>query len=199
ASSKNQTEKDKNQSNKNRDDQKPRQSAKKAQNEAANKPAKEEKVAERRKRRDSRRNVRVEKTPVETKEETLAANAEPVTTTEPVSVEPKVEQQNAAQANEGETENRSRSRRSPRHMRAAGQRRKKDKEEENSSNTSADNNGEKVKTEASTPLQEELQYDLLHNSDPATEKDVTAETTKQAEKPADNMESSEVAEAKIKS
>ncbi|WP_416308411.1 ribonuclease E [Neptunicella sp. SCSIO 80796] len=167
---------DKNQASKNRDEQKPRQSAKKT-NDAASKPAKEEKVAERRKRRDSRRNVRVENNPpAEVNEQALATAVE--SPSEPVPVEPKTDQQPPAQvqAEEHDTENRSRSRRSPRHMRAAGQRRKKDKEEDNAENGSIDN-ADSSKAESSAPLQEELQYDLLHSDKPAAEKDDATETS----------------------
>lgn len=202
ASAKNQD--DKVSANKAKDEQKPRQSSKKVND--APKPAKEEKVAERRKRRDSRRNVRVDNNPAESSENITATAAEKGSTTvaekaptakvdkasnntteqtsatEVTKTESKAPAQ--TQGHEQENENRSRSRRSPRHMRAAGQRRKKESQDNADESNVTDNAVEPVNTDnnvqanateqvstqaAQAPLQEQLQYDMLHSDKETSE------------------------------
>ena len=108
-----------------------------------NKPVKDEVVAERRQRRTNRKKVRVNKAKVDqevvnvtnipteetiNKTETIAEN----TNTDVVSTEQVVnnDEQTATQENTANKEERSRNRRSPRHLRSNGQRRRRDKKPE---------------------------------------------------------------------
>ncbi|MEP1870719.1 MAG: ribonuclease E [Paraglaciecola sp.] len=149
-----------------------------------NVPAKKkEKVAERRKRRDTRRSVRVESEKVEnTKSTTLAtkeetANAEnidtnsgpsvttaatdvntsiPAAETSPANVEATTEKvETSTVSNDEEQKPRTRSRRSPRHVRAAGQKRRKETEvsddtagENKTTDITEANGGDTIKVEA---------------------------------------------------
>jgi len=149
-----------------------------AQDNSAPKPAKKRAPAERRKRRDTKRNVRVNDdspapapgnqaepssntNPVDTRqlEEVHAVEEAPVqkpantevveqTATETTNVD-----ENAIQTNDTSKSDtdapKGRGRRSPRHVRAAGQRRKKGKDEQNASESSDDANS----------VQDELQFD----------------------------------------
>ncbi|MBC3767856.1 ribonuclease E [Neptunicella marina] len=150
--------------NKNAKDETKRQQpveAKQAQQQ--DKPLKEEKVVERRKRRNNRKSVRADKqTNQDVKVEdviqqpsTTAIETTENETRQDVMIEASVSEpsentiaQDKAKA-DNETEHRGRSRRSPRHMRAAGQKRKKETKEENASS------------------QENLQFDLLDAQDSA--------------------------------
>ena len=104
---------------KNRNDKrKPRERDEQKTQQAEQGNRKQEQVKERRKRRDNRRSVRVENEKLQTK----ADDAELLT------AEAAVEQtDDAANATAENTEGRSRNRRSPRHLRAAGQKRRKEK------------------------------------------------------------------------
>jgi len=129
----------------------------------SNAPAKKkEQVAERRKRRDTRRSVRVnddndEKNNVVAAQETQTAVANEPKVTEETKVnaaaEPATETsetQAVAETNKDEeSTSRTRSRRSPRHIRAAGQKRRKEGEEKE----------ETVKTDSAEVTQDELQFD----------------------------------------
>ena len=140
----------------------------------------EKKVAQRRKRRDQRRSVRVNQAPTEqlaaevpnTDTETLtsvsadeanvtaeahapvvesAAVASPVTSEETQTVDSAEQLESAEHTDDGDEKKagRTRSRRSPRHMRAAGQRRKRSQQDEDA-------------VESRYPAeQSEMQYDLL--------------------------------------
>lgn len=140
------------------------------QDSAAPKPVKKRAPAERRKRRETKRNVRVsdesaEPAPGNQAEEVVPANAvqnveQPETTEKANSVVNSDDTNNAdnsvgdtvaVETTEGsETTDapRGRGRRSPRHVRAAGQRRKKEKDDQNAD-----------AVQASTSPQDELQFD----------------------------------------
>jgi len=137
---------DKNRNNRNdRDDAnkqapKPKGQNRKPEHEK-NKHVKEEVVAERRQRRTNRKKVRVNKAKVEqeavTNMPTEVAIIKPSTkaentNSEVVSTEPVInnDEQTVSQDNKGNKEERSRNRRSPRHLRSNGQRRRRDKKPE---------------------------------------------------------------------
>lgn len=135
---------------------------------------KEQQVAERRKRRDNRRNVRGDKNT-----EVKGAEEQVDVTNQQQPIAPKVEETNVAQAETPNTaeksdstesasakaeqpNERSRSRRSPRHVRAAGQKRKQDSDSEETS-------VEQVQTD--NVAQDQLKFDA---AEPKT--DTTAES-----------------------
>ncbi|WP_299071856.1 ribonuclease E [uncultured Paraglaciecola sp.] len=196
-----------------KDNRKPRRDSKDATQDAAlspkqNAPAKKkEQVAERRKRRDTRRSVRVEATNEEknkvitsTPEAQVAAVEQVETTVQSTAIEasnPVSEQQapgsasakvDAATPSEttdevaSNTSNdetpapRTRSRRSPRHIRAAGQKRRKDSKEANENNEAVTENTVEV-------TQDELQFDepVAVSAQPKVETEAKLDTI--AEKP----------------
>lgn len=154
---------------------------------------KKEQVAERRKRRDTRRSVRVDDnneknkvaSPVQDAQESMTKQPEVVakndavvshdSSTEPKLAEPTVteaavEKTDAAAATpankDDESTSRTRTRRSPRHIRAAGQKRRKEGEDKEQS----------VKTETPEVTQDELQFDEPLEA-PKVETAATADTT----------------------
>lgn len=183
-----------------------------AQDNSAPKPAKKRAPAERRKRRDTKRNVRVSDdspTPapgnqaepssqsntddvdtrqVEEVSQPIAAVEEapiqkPTTTenieesvTETTDVDENVVQTNDASKDETDAP-KGRGRRSPRHVRAAGQRRKKGKDEENASDASDDTNA----------IQDELQFDA-----PEAKREVQSSEVQSSEVESNEVEKAEV-------
>ncbi|GAA6183283.1 ribonuclease E [Aliiglaciecola sp. NS0011-25] len=152
---------------------------------------KNEKVAERRKRRDTRRNVRGEKTEnekaVAQPQAETAKNTQPKVKVEDVKNDELInstqaeannsvvdESVNTETKDEGQTE-RSRSRRSPRHIRAAGQKRRK--EGAGVEETNETDNAEKPVVDVA---QDELKFES-HDT-PSEQPNDASETTK-AEKP----------------
>ena len=153
-----------------------------------NAPAKKkEQVAERRKRRDTRRSVRVE---AETKDEnvnveavetqvteTATSTQATLTNTAPVDTSatqvetPIADQAEDTNASSDEEKPRTRSRRSPRHIRAAGQKRRQDTDENNSTDVETTEAKPAPVVEPKTDVkQDELQFD----------EPTTAETAKEA-------------------
>lgn len=165
---------------------------------------KQEKVAERRKRRDSRRNVRMDAN--DNKEETKAV-ANPVpNNTEVNSADTKVtekdqanaavvDQQVAADDSTNKEESKGRSRRSPRHIRAAGQKRRKDQNGDIDGNTVAQDElqfespASDSETASSSPVEKTAIKDataVTSNETAAAEKPEAAiQTTEAPSKPTD--------------
>lgn len=186
----------------------PKQNVEAKSNENVQPEHKKEKVAERRKRRDSRRNVRGEKSTendvvqnaVEapaTAEATLdkqQVESNVVTEKTATELDATVQSDESAQNKDTATE-RTRSRRSPRHIRAAGQKRKKDSSTESAeSNDNLDNHPEGTIETTQSDIdvaQDELKFD----SPTATEEKVEKPKPRRRRTKKTESEKEEIAQA----
>lgn len=191
---------DENRKSKDKQDNKATNQNKKVEDRAA--APKKEKVAERRKRRDNRRNVR-SNAPDTTNDAVITApivedqvKVDDVTQTVEQNMAEQVTQHDDKKAKGAE---RSRSRRSPRHIRAAGQKRKQDQPEEQAQEVSQDELQFDQPLEA-TPVAEET-TPPVEVSETVTSQEIEAkaeETQQAAESPVTDEEQPKAVEETVK-